>query len=561
MTISESLSHDPWDLLPPAVIANGGVRADVTTLQNFRVDCDSYHPMYLFWDLYRPTLKDGQGTRTSAPRLSKQVDRAVLSVLESLYNRCRLSYEPDRVDSDVREFLEAHDDDDDGTDPEELDFPETLKNALVFIHVAAARAFKIQQSDGFSDEVRECLNELERTLDRLGRAGFDHKYSAREYGYRRLEGVGIYHSTLAVSAFSILSLGRISQTEGRYADALKYLARAGELYEYALPTPMGIWEAWPLGRQRPKPGTVRPGYYDIDKDFNYFATEGLRLSPKEFVELVELIKLNSRSIDDWRSVVDSCLTLANQRISWRFDQVDEELHLEDFEFGDADCWELLEEHSRRVRMPDEDGSQIAWGEFWHGAKAWAASQLSPGEYRRMREDDERNAAETRLKNYFLGGGWAVLPERAKERLVSADINFNSQQKASKESILNDLLRVMEEVCHQAVPQLIRGGPMKALEATKASKVRDYIREFEKPYFRDCITRHGLGRSDVQFLTNDLPAYLRQLADDRNSGEHTVGATVPQERVRSHYSRFLGIGCPGILPRFAGISKGIARGRG
>ncbi len=517
--------------------------------------------MYIFWDLYRPTLKDGQGTRTPAPRLPKQVDEAILSVLESMYNRYRLTYEPDRVDQDVREFLEAHDDDDDETDPEKLDFPETLKNALVFIHVAGARALKIQQSDGFSDEARECLYELERTLNRLGRAGFDHKYSAREFGQLRLEGVGIYQSTLAVSALSFLSLGRISQTEGRYADALNYLAQAGELYEYSLPTPMGIWEGWPLGRQRPKPEAVWPGYYDVDKDIMYFATEGLRSSPQQFVELVELIKVNSRSIDDWRSVADSCLTLAIQRNSWRFDQVDEELDREGFEPEENDFWELLEEHGKRVRMPDEDGNQIAWGEFWHSTKAWATSQLSPSEYRKMREDDEKYAAEKRLKNYFLGGSWAVLPERAMERLISADINFNSQQRVSKESILNDLLRVMEEICDQVVPQLVRGGPMKALDAKRASKVRYYIREFEKPYFRDCITRHGLRDGDMRFLTEYLPAYLRQLADDRNYGEHAAGTTVPQERVRSHYSRCLGIGCPGILPQFAGIAKGLVRGRG
>ena len=517
--------------------------------------------MYLFWDLYRPTLKDGQGTRTPAAGLPQHVDRAILSVLESLYNRYRLSYEPDRVDSDVREFLEAHDDDDDETDPEKLDFPETLKNALVFIHVAAARAFRIHQSDGFSDEVRECLHELERTLNRIGRAGFDHKYSASEYGQLRLEGVGIYHSTLAVSALSFVFVGRISQTEGRYTDALNYLARAGELYEHALPTPLGIWEAWPLGRQRPKQEAVWPGYYDIDKDFTYFATEGLRSSPREFVELFDLIKANPRFIDDWRSVADSCLSLANQKVSWRFDQVDEELDREGFECQDFDYWELLEEHSKRVRMPDEDGSRIGWSEFWHSAKAWAASQLSPGEYRRMREDDEKDAAERRLRNYFLGENWAVLPERARERLVSADINFNSQQKVSRESILNDLLRAMEEMCDQVVPQLIEDGPMRASQAIKASNVRVYIREFEKPHFRGCITRRGLGEGDIKFLTKGLPAYLRQLTDDRNTGEHTIGATVSQERVRSHYNLFLGIGRPGILPTFAGIAKRIARGRG
>ena len=55
-------------------------------------------------------------------------------------------------------------------------------------------------------------------------------------------------------------------------------------------------------------------------------------------------------------------------------------------------------HIKSVRIPDDNGDQLKWDQFWHGAKAWATAQLSPGEYRKLREDDEEDAAERRLRN-------------------------------------------------------------------------------------------------------------------------------------------------------------------
>ena len=233
MTASESHRRDePWDRLTSHAVSDEDVRTDVSTLLRFRGDADSFHPMYLFWDLYQPTLKDSEGNRSPAPRLSEQNEREVLKILELLYKRHRVVYEPDGDDSDMKRFLEAHDDDVDD-DPDDMAFPVVLKDALVFIHIAAARAFKLHQTDGFSEEVRACLDGVKRTLARLYLAGFDHKYSNRQYGQLRLEGIGIFHSTLAVSAISFVYLSRICRVDGRYPDALHYLARAGELYEYA----------------------------------------------------------------------------------------------------------------------------------------------------------------------------------------------------------------------------------------------------------------------------------------------------------------------------------------
>ena len=317
MTVPQSQRDEPWDRLMSVGVAEVGRRTDVATLLRFRNNADSSHPMYLFWDLYQPTLRDSEGNRSPVPRLSDQDERTVLEAIELLYQRHRVVYEPDGDDSDIRRFLEAHDD---GVGPPgDIESPPVFKSALVFIHIAAARAFKLKQTDGFSEEVRNCLNEVERTLDRLYRAGFNHKYASHRWGERRLEGVAIYHSTLAVSALSFMYLSRIHRLDGNHAKALHYLTQAGELYEYALPTPMGIWEAWPLGADRPKIEPVGSEYFRVGGDFIHFLT-GLPISVLHFTESLELLKADVQSVDDWRAVADDCYTLANASWSWRFEE-------------------------------------------------------------------------------------------------------------------------------------------------------------------------------------------------------------------------------------------------
>ena len=126
MTVAQSQRDEPWNRLATVGVADECRRTDVAALLRFRDDVDSFHPMYLFWDLYRPTLRDSEGNRSPAPRLSEQDQRTVLEVLELLYQRHRVVYEPDGDDSDIQRFLEAHDD---GSPAFRL-----FKNSLIFIH-------------------------------------------------------------------------------------------------------------------------------------------------------------------------------------------------------------------------------------------------------------------------------------------------------------------------------------------------------------------------------------------------------------------------------------------
>ena len=600
MRTEESHPDEPWDRLKSLVASSDFVWADVDTLLRFRDDADSSHPMYLFWDIYQPTLKDSEGARSPAPRLvdqdenskvrleeamseagrerdmsrlmelvyeytevGKQLDwaqkesnpnkSAMLEILELLYHRHRVLYEPDGDDSEIRAFLEAHDE----GPPDSMAFPVAFKNALVLIHVAAARAFKLHQTDGFSEEVSTCLADVERTLDRLYRAGFDHKTPMWQAGPTRLEGVTIYHSILAVSAISFVSLSRMSRAEGRYTDALHYLARAGELYEYSLPTPMGLWDTWPLGLDSFAPNAVSPWEGDLE----YFLT-GLPISVTQFTELIEELRADRRSVNDWRSLAADCLILANQRMCWRFHEIEEadpdgyfeeyniELHdLEELEQSE-DIHEVLAANIDRVRVDDGRGSTVNWGEFWHSAAAWATAQLSPSEYRKMRDADEKEAAERRLQRYFFGSSWSRLPKRAQERLINADINWNSTQRVSRETILNDLQRATEEICYWYLPKFLEKAEPNYPDVLDARDIRKYIEICERKEFWD-----GLDECEQQFLTENLPASMRQLADSRNLAEHETGQSMSESKASadSAYRLFLGIGRKGILPKLTRIA--------
>ena len=611
MTVSQLERDEAWDRLSLVGFEEGCSRTDVTTLLRFRNDADSFHPMYLFWDLYRPTLRDSEGNRSPVSRLSDQDERKVLEVLELLYQRHRVVYEPDGDDSDIRRFLEAHDD----GSADHMEFPSVLKNALVFIHIAAARAFKLQQTDGFSEEVRNCLDDVERTLARLYRAGFDHKYTP--LGERRLEGTAIYHSSLAVSALSFLKLSRMCRLDGHHAKALHYLAQAGELYEYSLPTPMGIWEAWPLGTDQPKLDTVGPEYFRVSEDFIYFFT-GLPISVSQFTELLQLLKADVQSVDDWRAVADDCYTLANASWSWRFEEfVEVSLRIEDFDefdefeyFEEYGAWlsrelveleqawhkdqesyhetydihDLLHAHKEHVRIPYDGGKKAKWGEFWHSAGAWATAQLSPGEYRKLRDDDERHEAERRLKSYFFGDDWSLLPKRAQERLITADINWYSSQRTSREAILNDLLRATERMCYEYIWR-----PLASVEPfewfreldefeEKRHEIRsrpypksqdpnigDLLWVCEQPFLERFLKDRQLECSEIQFLTQTLPRRGRLLKDYRNPAEHDLSSAARPGRANKHdeeahhaYKAFLGIGDKGALPELARIARKLEK---
>ena len=560
MTTSEITKEEPWDRLAPLATTDEGMRSDISSLLKFQDDPNSLNPLYLFWTLYQPEVTDSEGNVSPARELSGRDKEAVLESLEVLYKRYHVAYEPDADDSAVKRFLMSYVA---GNAPDSLPFPEALKNALIYIHVAAARAFMLNCTAGFSDETRSCLSEVKWTFDRLRRAGFEPKYSIdpmREEG--NLEGISIFLSTLAVTAITFVELSRINSVDGRYAEALHYLAQAGDLYENALPTPMGVWEAWPLGLGWQESPT-RFGVHSED-----YLTNGLSISVSELTETFERLKLSSSSVNRWTPIVNDCRTLANHSSCWRFYEYEEAL-LKEWCKQDG-IHELLYMHIERVGIRDEDGVITTWGEFWHDAKGWASAQLSRSEYRKMRDEDEKDAAKKRLRNYFFGDDWLRVPQRAQKALITADKEFNSKEEGRIEAIFNELRIATEEMCN-----LYIWWPLENLKSSEWFPEMDVFEQrrqekdhnshdpnligliwpCEQQFYGKFLAQRKLTSIETQFLTRDLPKVSKKLwYTRRNLAEHELDKMAQRDAVEEFFNRFLGIGQPGILPELARIGR-------
>ena len=178
-------------------------------------------------------------------------------------------------------------------------------------------------------------------------------------------------------------------------------------------------------------------------------------------------------------------------------------------------------------------------EFWRAAQSWTSAQLSPSEYRKMRDADQRDEAERRLKSYFFGDeGWQALPDRAQQRLITADVNWNSRQRMSRESILNDLLRATEEMCYEFIWESLAESSVssRALEyfleldeeiandpRRSAPSARDYVRMCKERFFPAYLREKALA-DDIKYMTKCLPLQISKLSDHRNDAEHETGSS-------------------------------------
>ena len=497
-------------------------RSDVNHLRLFILE--TYEPpshqvnkaLELFWSQYHPTrqewcLRPWANTESPAERLSSGHEALMLDCLEWLYDRHRVPYQPDGDSWQVEDDL------------------------IVYLHIAAARAFRIKQSDGLSEEVESCLTEVERAWVRLKteRAVWP-GYPA--YGA----------STQAVSALAFVELGRVSRNRGDYTSALSHLAKAVRLYDET------VWyndyydwesELAPDDLYNEDGSPTKLNYMESSlRDTLKSNLTDLQISLEEASKVFESIRADRHSVDDWRQVAEDCRILAR---AINVSGVEDEI-------------------------TDVRGDERTWTAFWHDAMGWATAQLSPSEYRKMREADERDAAENRLKNYFFGDAWSVLPQNAQERLITADVNWNSRQRMARHAILNDLLRATEEMCYEFISKPLGENKesswdflkfeARATDRHPSLTARDYVRLCEQGFFRTFLEQRNLEGKDARFLREDLPSLMRQLNDLRNPAEHETGSEFPLEEVVACYRRFLGIGQSGVLPELARIGRKLRGGR-
>ena len=461
-------------------------------------------------------------------------------------------------------------------DPCEAALPSKLKNMLIFIHIAAIRAFKIKRTHGYSDEVRDCLMEVERTIERLRHNGLV------MYQSDTIDMMSIFQSAYAVSSIVLVELGRICRVNGEFEKALHYFAVADDYYYSIMSIPIGSGDdSWPLESAfwphisieiLPYLGTRVEEYR-----FGWFLT-GLRVSLHEVVDIYESLKANKNLINDWTQVARDWRGLGQ---ALRFDELED--RYKEYMMNDEGTGSLEEFTTDFVTLRymfsdsgDEESSEsereyssLSWYEFCYGAYVWASEQLSPSEYRKMREADEQNAAEQRLKTYFFGSNWSYLPRRAQERLINADILFNSRQRVALESLLNDLRVATEQMCFQVIWKPLDGVKRGSLDILEFRKIKaelgerhpsqfpgfsEYIRICRGNGYSEFLRSLEIGNDDIRFLTKTLPRKMSQLRSERNPAEHGIGTSRPRDAIESFYHGFLGIGQAGVLPELARIGR-------
>ncbi len=561
MTLSDEKRSKLWERLELLALTaeSEGTRSDITTLLLYRDGFNTVNPMYLFWELYRPQVARKGSTRYSpAPKLLSKAEGLVLDILEELHYQYHVPYDPDNSDSDIKDYFHAC-----VEKPSVPPAPENLTNLLIFIHVAAARAFTLKRASGLSEEVLDCLDEVERAWKRLELAGLS-SWDVLEV----MSFYEVFHSIEVVSALALLERSWESRRQGNYPQALHRMAEAACRYDSGIECAMGPDDSWPLEN------TEAPRHQPFH-DFYSFLT-GMHAPLEDCLETFRLLRESSSADNDWRQIADDCKRLAHDGAVLCFPATPQE------SYG-RDVYDIYMEQSEKPTLLDMDrkksgsgigGLGITWREFWLNASAWASTQLSPSEYKRMREQDEKDAAENRLKNYFFRDTWNTLPPQAQERLITADVNWNSKERTSREAILNDLLRATEAMCQAFIWQTLANSKHSSREflyflrrdseiaensRRSQPEVRDFIWACEQPFFLEFIEQRNLS-DHLAFLTECLPASMNSLTNARGTAEHHTGASTPNEVIASAYQLFLGIGRSGVLPELARIGYKLQSAR-
>ena len=553
MTVSES-NQDEWqvkltqlitrdfrmagsvdDLL--AVMERPEIHAVFSFDKSSVTDGELYEAMRLFWGVYEQW---GSGHTQRGPLLSPEYEDLFLDWFEHLqHSRC-VPYIPD-----VDDGLDNH---------HELFF---------YLHIAAARALRIRKGNELSEEVLDCLIEVERTMVRLGA-------TSKGPGFFFGEAPSFYTSAGAILSMVFVDLWRIRQAEGRYADALHYLSSAARYYDGAAQNFYGeyINELWP---------EIAEEEHSWESRLQRLLT-GLDVSAEDAVQTFQTIRSDKGSDFDWAQVARDCRSIADSSArAWQSaDNTEQDygpIHL----WGDEDAatldrmldelYELRDKRGIHLEITDEVWGPVTWNQFWHKAEAWTRTQLSPSEYRKMREDDEKHAAETRLKNYFFGNNWSHLPERAQRGLITADVLLNLIPRVRLEALLNELRIATEEMCYQVIWQPLKStsrSPSFELlnEVAKLEEkqrfsdlgIADYEWICRQKWYREFLDMTKLDSRDVRFLTGQLPEDISQLRSERNVAEHEVDMSPVPDSPQSFYRGFLGIGREGVLPQLARIGR-------
>lgn len=453
----------------------------------------------LFWAFRKPRVMTGDTTTRfeEVGVLPDYVQEDVLETLKTLEKASRVPYEPD-------------------TEPD-------YGNLVVYANIAACCALLLKERDGFSEDVRDMLEEAWRALRRFG---IEYMSADDQEEFSR--------SLCGLVSIILIELFRVRRIDGNYEEALHLFAQA---LSYASDTLLAAFgeeaiESWRLKYEE---------YIPI-----------INVNAQEAVNGFEDLRASAKT-RNWRQIAADCRMI---NLSW------------------GDCLGSYQEfRSPEEVITDGEGREWQWLSFWEHARGWAEAKLEPSELleEMKRAEDER--AEERLKTYFFLGLWHYLPDRARQSLVEADRMWNSA-KGRREAIVNELRLATEATLlpmlwhpfsdwidnqpHKSLKNLRFIDMQKELAQKQHEPSLGNLIEMWKTDNFDQFLRKTFPKQEDRSFIADLFRPLIELNRERRKAEHPPSKPASQVvNVVPVFRKFIGIGCLGILPRLAQILQKIA----
>lgn len=385
--------------------------------------------------------------------------------------------------------------------PYEPDTEPSKNRLIVYLLLAVPLALHLKKTEDYSENVRSLLEECGRVI-----LWYEKYWSTSghiEDNISELDDFSFY----AASAMAMTELYRICHIDGKYDEALHWLAAAIQL------------------------GTISYEGQAIK----------LEVNADETAKTFELLQ-EAESARDWKQVSLDCYKIL--------------VH------GD---WSIDVEH---FITHDSDGYIYYWSEFWARALGWSRSQLDPDQFRALMKIEERDQAVKRINTYLLKKDmWDMLSQRAQESLINADITWFRGGEKGGESILNAIRITMEEILYKffwvplcnwldITPNIdISNMDFENIRAElnesgkkKYPALQQYERMLKTKGFKNYFLSLEPTDTAKNHILKELPDQVKALRKLRRDAEHEPERVWKRSEIEPVFKRFLGLDCRGVIPK-------------
>ncbi|MFC1953778.1 hypothetical protein ACFLWR_06610 [Chloroflexota bacterium] len=408
-------------------------------------------------------------------------------------------------------------------------------HSYIYIHISGAQALHLYNTEeSFSKAVREHINSITQLAVHLKSSNSIHEpgvFYADDPRYFN-EIVPIFRSLFAVCSLGWCFGFHIAKADNKPENAFECAFEALSTASNANLTHVFFAEPTAI----------------IEEGNIILNLAAVWIGSQDIVDVFDEIHLAVNPNIDWRELADRC---------------------EEMRFYYDEALEKAQENGIRVNQfvsskmgKVQSGSGGEWtpsyplSEFWTFARGLCITRLSPDAYRKLRDDDERYAAQDRLKRYFFRDLWDEIPSESQDALIAADRVYWSTE-GRKGDILENLRLAIEPVVEQRLAI-----PFRFWCSQHPDQIPGYsLAKDRKSFLRLTNLIHELWdnqklfKNFTQAVFPDIHGtFWRELKTELYSLRNARGTTVhPDERdptntdqIVEYYHKFIGIGGHGVF---------------